>query len=112
MIGIFFIGKTRFKELSKSLEKIKQKKKQLLSVISLLCLSNINAQNHNQNLANNFNFDSVINANAINAVHAQKFGRLVIQDLGGRMKPANTFSSELLRKVSKKIFMVILIQTR
>ena len=31
-----------------------------------------------------------------------KFGSLVIQDLGGRMKPANTFSSELLRKVSKK----------
>ena len=25
----------------------------------------------------------------------------MIQDSGGRMKPANTFSSELLRKVSK-----------
>ena len=33
--------------------------------------------------------------------HAAKFGRLVIQDEGGRMKPLNTFSSELLRKVSK-----------
>ncbi|SHG19280.1 cytochrome c-type biogenesis protein CcsB [Flavobacterium segetis] len=32
--------------------------------------------------------------------HAEKFGRLVIQDAGGRMKPINTFSSELLRKVS------------
>ena len=32
--------------------------------------------------------------------HASKFGRLVIQDGGGRMKPINTFSSELLRKVS------------
>ncbi|MCF8322723.1 MAG: cytochrome c biogenesis protein CcsA, partial [Flavobacterium sp.] len=28
------------------------------------------------------------------------FGRLIIQDAGGRMKPINTFSSELLRKVS------------
>jgi hypothetical protein len=27
-------------------------------------------------------------------------GRLVIQDAGGRMKPINTFSSELLRKVN------------
>src|SRR5690606_16640809 len=26
--------------------------------------------------------------------------KLVIQDIGGRMKPVNTFSSELLRKVS------------
>ena len=102
MIGIFFIGKTRFKDLSKSLEKIKQKKKQLLSLISFIFLTNLSAQNHNHSLTNNFNFDSVINANAINADHAQKFGRLVIQDLGGRMKPANTFSSELLRKVSKK----------
>ena len=32
---------------------------------------------------------------------AEKFGRIVIQDIGGRMKPVNTFSSELLRKVSK-----------
>lgn len=32
--------------------------------------------------------------------HAAKFGRLIIQDAGGRMKPINTFSSELLRKVS------------
>src|SRR5690606_13602443 len=32
--------------------------------------------------------------------HAAQFGRLIIQDAGGRMKPINTFSSELLRKVS------------
>jgi hypothetical protein len=29
--------------------------------------------------------------------HAAKFGRLIIQDAGGRMKPINTFSSELER---------------
>ncbi|WP_223845483.1 cytochrome c biogenesis protein CcsA [Flavobacterium selenitireducens] len=34
--------------------------------------------------------------------HAAQFGKLVIQDESGRMKPLNTFSSELLRKVSKK----------
>jgi hypothetical protein len=32
--------------------------------------------------------------------HANEFGKVVIQD-NGRMKPINTFSSELLRKVSK-----------
>ena len=102
MIGIFFIGKTRFKELSKSLEKVKRRKRDLLSVFALICVTSLNAQSHNHNLKNDFNFDSVINTNSINALHAQKFGRLIIQDLGGRMKPANTFSSELLRKVSKK----------
>ena len=37
----------------------------------------------------------------VNLEHSNKFGELVIQDTGGRMKPINTFSSELLRKVSK-----------
>ena len=46
-------------------------------------------------------FDSIIKADAFSENHARKFGELVIQDSGGRMKPANTFSSELLRKVSK-----------
>ena len=39
MIGIFFIGKTRFKELSKSLEKVKKRKNNLLSVITLIFVS-------------------------------------------------------------------------
>lgn len=44
--------------------------------------------------------DSIIKANIVSPEHAEKFGRLVIQDLSGRMKPANTYSSELLRKLS------------
>ena len=35
-------------------------------------------------------------------VEAEKFGKIVIQDLGGRMMPVNTYASELLRKLSKK----------
>lgn len=44
--------------------------------------------------------DSVIQKYKVNEEHAEKFGKLVIQDVGGRMKPVNTFASELLRKVS------------
>ncbi|QHI35687.1 Cytochrome c biogenesis protein CcsA [Kordia antarctica] len=44
--------------------------------------------------------DSIIYANLVPKEHADKFGRLVIQD-GGRMKPANTFAQELVRKLSK-----------
>ena len=32
---------------------------------------------------------------------SDKFGKIVIQDLGGRMMPINTYASELLRKLSK-----------
>lgn len=44
--------------------------------------------------------DSIILKYAVRQEHADEFGRLVIQDNMGRMKPANTFSSELLRKLS------------
>jgi cytochrome c-type biogenesis protein CcsB len=44
--------------------------------------------------------DSLLSIFKTPADHAAKFGRLIIQDAGGRMKPVNTFSSELLRKVS------------
>lgn len=102
MMGIFFIGKTRFKDLSKALEKIKSKKDALVAFAFLLVSMGLNAQSHEHQPAKVFDFDSVVKANAIDKEHALKFGSLVIQDLGGRMKPANTFSSELLRKVSKK----------
>ncbi|SDL02462.1 cytochrome c-type biogenesis protein CcsB [Salinimicrobium catena] len=45
--------------------------------------------------------DSIIKANVVTKEHAAKFGELVVQDAGGRMKPVNTYSSELLRKLSK-----------
>jgi cytochrome c-type biogenesis protein CcsB len=102
MMGIFFIGKTRFKDLSKALDKIKSKKDALVAFAFLLVSMGLNAQSHEHQPAKVFDFDSVVKANAIDKEHALKFGSLVIQDLGGRMKPANTFSSELLRKVSKK----------
>lgn len=50
--------------------------------------------------------DSVLKATKVDKAHAEKFGALVIQDDGGRMKPINTFASELLRKMSKSdVFM-------
>ena len=45
--------------------------------------------------------DSIIKDNVVSKEHAEEFGKLVIQDWGGRMKPLNTYSSELLRKLSK-----------
>src|SRR5690606_34895526 len=46
--------------------------------------------------------DSLLHAITPSKEHAAKFGKLVVQDAGGRMKPINTFSSELLRKLSLK----------
>ena len=103
MIGIFFIGKTRFKDLSNSLDKINLKKKALTVGLILLGLSvfSVQAQDDAHGQKSAIDFDSIILVDAFSVKHAAKFGKLIIQDAGGRMKPANTFSSELLRKVSK-----------
>ena len=103
MISIFFIGKTRFKDLSRSLDKINLKKQGLTVLLMLLSLYGLKGYSqssiHTQQSA--IDFDSIITSDAFPVEHAEKFGTLIIQDAGGRMKPANTFSSELLRKVSK-----------
>ena len=100
MCGIFFIGQTRFKNLSKSLSKLKNK--QFSFILFFLFFGFLNAQElilqkHEFQI---FDFDSLIQVTAFPDKQANKFGSLIIQDFGGRMKPANTFSSELLRKVS------------
>jgi cytochrome c-type biogenesis protein CcsB len=40
--------------------------------------------------------------NIIDAGHARKFGELLIQDNGGRIKPLNTLSSQVLRKIARQ----------
>ena len=100
MMGIFFLGRTRFKDLAKSIDKIKAQKAKL-SVVVFLLTAGVYAQSLPHIERTPIDFDSIVLADAFPPAQAEKFGQLIIQDLGGRMKPANTFSSELLRKVSK-----------
>ncbi len=102
MISILFAPGTRFDSLKKVL-KIVKKKKAALSLFFLLGTSIIFAQNHNHkpNRISDARIDSVLQLNKVKLEHAEAFNKLVIQDAGGRMKPAHTFASELIRKVSK-----------
>ncbi|MFC5045031.1 cytochrome c biogenesis protein ResB [Aquimarina hainanensis] len=105
---ILFVKGSRFKEIERKLDKIKKKKSQLSLIVVLLSCSFSFAQQggqhegHGQVAPTKKQLDSVILANAVSKEHAAKFGSVVIQDERGRMKPVNTFSSELLRKLSKK----------
>jgi hypothetical protein len=108
LMGIMFFGKTRFKELTQTLDKLK-KQKAAASIIMVFAVLSLNAQGktqaggHNhQNKPSQQQLDSLLIAATVSKEHAAKFGELVIQDDGGRMKPLNSFSSELLRKLSFK----------
>ncbi len=108
LMGIMFFGKTRFRNLQKSLEKIKAKKATLAAIAFFLSTSlaisqQDDSKNHeHSNLPTQEQVDSIIKTTIVKEEHAENFGALVIQDEGGRMKPIHTFASELLRRLSGK----------
>ena len=104
LMAILFDKGSRFGQLEKMLNKIKKKKKQAATLITLLISLTSFAQDATLNQhtkASAATIDSLILESAVSPEHAAKFAKLIIQD-NGRMKPVNTFASELLRKVSRK----------
>lgn len=108
LIWILFDRGSRFGQLKKMLKKVKKKKSKLTTVLLLLFISVSATAQEDQHEHDNSplampkaQIDSIIKANVVSAEHAEEFGRLVVQDAGGRMKPVNTYSSELIRKLSK-----------
>jgi len=127
LMAIMFDRGSRFGELRKKLDKVKQKKAKLTGILILLFGLTGFAQTENGNVVQEpepskiqdtvaashqdhsiipkVDYDKVIKmiqANKVSKAHAAKFGELIIQDFGGRMKPINTYSSELLRKLGKQ----------
>ncbi|WP_190808521.1 cytochrome c biogenesis protein CcsA [Flagellimonas sp. S3867] len=107
LMGIMFFGKTRFRDLQQALEKVKIKKATLSLAIFMvtgfaLAQEEATDGHEHANLPTTAQVDSIIMSSIVSEEHAEKFGALVIQDEGGRMKPIHTFASEVLRKLSGK----------
>jgi cytochrome c-type biogenesis protein CcsB len=95
MVFSIFNRNSRFRKLSVELTQLRDARKTasviaLLAVVSFSGSFKISAQTAIP--------DSVF----IEKLHAADFGKLLVQDPGGRIKPINTLSSELLRKISRK----------
>lgn len=104
MLAILWDKHTRFADLRRKLAAVKSKKAKLMTVLLLFFSLNTFAQHEGHTKEKPISakeVDSLLGKYKVSEAHAAKFGRLIIQDEGGRMKPVNTFSSELLRKVSK-----------
>ncbi|TVZ51536.1 cytochrome c biogenesis protein CcsA [Dokdonia sp. Hel_I_53] len=67
----------------------------------ILGLDSHTTETHQQTMPSQEEIKKLIVENAVPIAHAEKFGRLIIQEDGGRMMPINTFSSMLLRKLSR-----------
>lgn len=101
LMGILFDRNTRFGDLKVKLNKLADKKAGITAIVAFFFCFNSFAQNHVHQKPTEKEVEAEILKNVVSEEHAAKFGRIIIQDAGGRMKPVNTFSSELLRKVSK-----------
>lgn len=96
LILSFFSPKSRFRDLSQRLKNIRAPERagSLAAIFFALIMMSSSAV-----YADNVNEDQL---HVINKEHAREFGRLVVQDHKGRMKPMNTLAGEVLRKISRK----------
>ena len=83
LLAFMFVGKSRFRKLNQQLKDLQAKR---IAIVLTLCFSSLTTAQTPMVVPNK--------------AHAEKFGAMLIQD-DGRFKPVNTFSSELLRKLSK-----------
>ncbi|QNM87121.1 cytochrome c biogenesis protein CcsA [Polaribacter pectinis] len=97
IIGMFFTLFTKgsyFTVINKKLKKLQN----TATVVLLMLLSLVS---YGQDKSPEITIKT-IEQQTIDVQHADLFGRLMVQDLDGRMKPINTLASEFLRKLSRK----------
>ena len=93
MILTLFSKKTRFHQVIQKIKKLRAKSSTFLLTLFLLSSAFSFAQLEKENLQVKY---------VVDIDHANKFSNLIVQDYRGRMKPVQTLSSELLRKLSRK----------
>ena len=107
LMAILLSKHARMESLRRQLDKIKIKKSKLaMLILFLISFNGYTQTSHGSDHANlrptQTQLDSILKLNITPAAEADRFGHLVMQDTDGRMKPINTYASELLRKLSKK----------
>lgn len=107
LMAILFVKNTRFDDIRSRLNKLKKKKAEMMTMVLLLIGFAGFAQNHSGDDHQPIKrpakeqIDSILRVHITPKEHARKFSKMVIQDYSGRMMPMHTYSSEMLRKISK-----------
>ncbi|MBN2764244.1 MAG: cytochrome c biogenesis protein CcsA, partial [Bacteroidales bacterium] len=84
---------SRFRRLARETAKISRSKDMLVLIILLTAIPIVVEARED---------DTVRNLIPVSASHAEKFGKILVQDIDGRIEPLNTLSSQLLRKLYRK----------
>ena len=105
LMAILFDKNTRFKDLERKLDKIKDKKRAMAAAVMLLVAFSGYSQDDHSHTAHaklsEGEIETMLERSKVSPEHAERFGKLIVLE-GGRMMPMNTMASEILRKLSKK----------
>ncbi|WP_116524136.1 cytochrome c biogenesis protein CcsA [Seonamhaeicola aphaedonensis] len=106
-LGMFFtfFGKTsRFQIINKKLKKLKTKAAMTTAILVLFFgFQNLYASTKQDSIPR-VSIEALVQSQQIDKQQANFFGRLLVQDLDGRIKPINTLASECIRKISRKAY--------
>ncbi len=94
MVMTLFSKKSRFQQLSQSLQRMRSASTAAAAVVVLFGLA---LPSSAQKVIDQRNSGGVVDA-----AHADRFSRIVVQDHRGRMKPMHTLTREVMRKVYRR----------
>ncbi len=94
MVLTLFSGKSRFRNLSQSISRMRGS---TAAAVLTIVLCGTPGASSGQKVIDQSN-----SAHVVSADHAARFSRVVVQDHAGRMKPMHTLSREVMRKVYRR----------
>lgn len=107
MMLSLFVSNGRFRELGGKLNKLAEKRRQLLSVLLVLVSFGINAQDeptpHSKHDGHNHGSSMPVATRfeVISEAHSDELATLLVQDFHGRIIPMHTMCDEILRKIHR-----------
>ena len=93
MFGVLIVRNGRFNALSEKLKSIDAQRAAAAIVLAVFMVSGTRA------VAAEAENPVIKTAKSFDKAHAEKFGRLIVQDSSGRMKPMDTLSHEIVAKL-------------
>jgi cytochrome c-type biogenesis protein CcsB len=95
IIAAFFSPQSRFRALAQQIEKSRKHRSLLIGSLALIVFAFAA-------IPSEMNAEEQPPRGIIAKSHAEKFDRLLVQDIDGRIKPFQTLSKEALRKIARK----------
>ncbi|MDD5051385.1 MAG: cytochrome c biogenesis protein CcsA [Sulfuricurvum sp.] len=95
MFGMLIVSNSRFNALSAKLKSLDAQKIVASLALVMLVFSSTNV------MASDESNPVIKIAESFDKTHADNFGRLIVQDASGRMKPIDTLSHEILAKLNR-----------